>query len=55
MTPIADRAEVARALALLYFPGDVVELRAPGRAKGTTSGYFDDFDTLAECFVRGVA
>src|SRR5438445_7432429 len=37
------------ALSLLFQPGDVVELRAPGsRRHGTISGYFTDFGRLAE-------
>jgi hypothetical protein len=52
MTPTANRDEIGRALALLFQPGDVVELRAPGSAKGTISGYFDDFDALASVAVR---
>jgi hypothetical protein len=43
-----DPAEIARAVALLYQPGDVVELRAPGSRRGTLSGYFDDFAALVE-------
>lgn len=50
--PQADRAEIARALALLYEPGDVVELRVPKTRHGTLSGYFDDFDALADHAAR---
>jgi hypothetical protein len=52
VTPTAERAEIARALALLYAPGDVVELRAPGSRQGTLSGYFDDFAALATAAAR---
>jgi hypothetical protein len=45
--PRADRAEIGRTLGLLYEPGDVVELRAPGSRQGTLSGYFDDMAALA--------
>jgi hypothetical protein len=46
----ADPDEVARTLALLYEPGDVVEVRAPNTpGKGTVSGYFDALDVLAAC------
>src|SRR5262245_3761438 len=48
-SPTADRDEIARALAVLYEPGDVVELRAPDSGKfRTQSGYFDDLDRLAD-------
>jgi hypothetical protein len=50
--PRADRDEIRRALALLYEPGHVVELRAPESAQRTISGYFDDFDALAAAAVR---
>src|SRR4029453_18645189 len=52
MTPPADRDEIARTVAALFRPGDVVELRVPGSAKGTISGYFDDFDALGAEAVR---
>jgi hypothetical protein len=38
--------EIHRAIALLLEPGQVYEIRAFGR--GTTSGYFDDFEKLAK-------
>jgi hypothetical protein len=50
--PHADREEIRRALALLFQPGDVVELRAPGSRQGTLSGYFDDMEALASAAVR---
>jgi hypothetical protein len=48
VAPAPDVGEIKRALAVLFNPGDVVELRAPkaGRA-GTISGYYDDFGKLA--------
>ena len=51
--PKADRAEIRRALSVLFEPGDVVELRAPkaGRLR-TASGYFDDLDRLADAAVE---
>jgi hypothetical protein len=41
---------VLAALRVFHEPGDVVELRVPGhpRANATTSGYFDDFEQLAD-------
>lgn len=47
------RVQIRRALALLFEPGDVIELRAPnaGRA-GVVSGYYDDPDALARDGVR---
>lgn len=51
-TPRADHDEIARALALLYEPGDVVELRVPKSRYGTQSGYFNNFDALAEHAAR---
>jgi len=56
--PLPDRAEVLRTLPLLYRPRQVVELRlldvvsGPMSAPFTMSGYFDDFDKLADCAVR---
>jgi hypothetical protein len=43
-----DASEIMRGLAVLFEPGDVVELRAPkaGRA-GTISGYYNNFERLA--------
>jgi hypothetical protein len=53
MPPVRpDLAEIRRALALLYEPGDVVELRVPKAGReGTISGYFDDFDKLAQAIL----
>ena len=42
-----DLAEIKRAIELILEPGRVYEVRAFPR--GTTSGYFDDFDKLAVC------
>src|SRR4030095_1317641 len=41
--------EISKTIALLYKPGDVVELRVPkaGRSK-TISGYYSDHEKLAE-------
>ena len=47
MTPSSpDRDEIARALAVLYEPGDVVELRVPKTRKGTITGYFTNWEAL---------
>jgi hypothetical protein len=45
---VADPAEIARALPLLFVPGQVVELRIlrDGKFKRVDSGYFDDFGLL---------
>ena len=45
-TPRSDIAEIRRSIALICESGQVYELRAFG--KGTTSGYFDDFEELAQ-------
>ncbi|NPV93093.1 MAG: AAA family ATPase [Firmicutes bacterium] len=46
------KEHILEALNLLYEPGDVVELRVLDTAKKTVSGYFDDFDKLADEAVR---
>ena len=38
---------IKKVVTYLYAPDQVIELRAPGSAKGTISGYFDDPDKLA--------
>jgi hypothetical protein len=45
---IADRAEVARGISLLFNPGDVMEVRIFTTRAGTVSGFFDDRGTAAE-------
>jgi hypothetical protein len=52
MAVTADRDEIMRTLALLYQPGDVIELRAPQSRQRVISGYFDDWDALAAAAVR---
>jgi len=42
-----DVAEIKRALAVLFTPGDVVELRALDVHNKTHAGYFSDFERLA--------
>lgn len=52
---MSDAAEIRRALAVLFRPDQVVELRAlhvDGRRKNTASGYFADHDALAKAAVR---
>jgi len=46
--PKADVAEIQRALDLLLEPGQVAELRVLNTQQGTASGYFTDFDKLAQ-------
>ncbi|MFQ6026632.1 MAG: hypothetical protein ACE5Q6_03860 [Dehalococcoidia bacterium] len=50
--PKSDSQEIRRGIALLLEPGGVYEFRAFGR--GTTSGYFTDFNKLAQA-VAGVS
>ena len=45
--PKADRVEVERAIALIFRPGDVVEVRIPKTRVGVVAGYFDNFSTMA--------
>ena len=44
----ADVAEIRRTLDLLLEPGQVAELRVIKTQQGTVSGYFTDFDKLAQ-------
>jgi hypothetical protein len=50
MTPLrADASQIARALAVLFDEGDVIELRIPKTEReGTVSGYFRDRAALAK-------
>ena len=43
----ADRAEIQRAISLLFKLGDVVEGRILKTRVGTVSGYFDDHGKMA--------
>jgi hypothetical protein len=43
----ADTAEILQTVDFLLLPGSVAELRCPKTAKGTGSGYYDDFAALA--------
>ena len=44
---IADINEIRRAIALLFVPGDVVEVRILKTSAGVVSGYFDDHEAFA--------
>lgn len=43
----ADHAEIARAIGLLFKPGNVVEVRIPKTRVGVVAGYFDDHTIMA--------
>jgi hypothetical protein len=45
-------SEIARALNLLIWPGEVAELRVPDTPRRTVSGYFNDLERLAEAAAR---
>ncbi len=45
--PLADIAEIDRAIALLFEPGDVIEVRIPKTRAGVVAGYFDNLPTMA--------
>ncbi len=44
----ADRAEIERAISLLFEPGDVMEVRIPKTRAGVVAGYFDSSSAMAE-------
>ena len=46
--PRCDIAELRRAINLLMDPGQVTELRVLNTRQSTVSGYFDDFEKLAQ-------
>jgi hypothetical protein len=48
--PIKD--EILRAAKILFEPGDVTELRILGRDSKVISGYFDNFEALADAATR---
>src|SRR5712691_7754461 len=50
--PRADRAEIDRGIALLFEPGDVVEVRIPKTRAGVVAGYFDNLSTMAEAICQ---
>jgi hypothetical protein len=51
---IADRAEIDRAIALLFEPRRAVEVRIPQTGAGVVSGYFDDHVKVATA-IHGAA
>lgn len=53
--PVADRVEIERAIALIFDPGDVVEVRIPKTRAGTVAGYFDSPPTMAEAIYQADA
>jgi hypothetical protein len=52
---VADRAEIDRAISLLFETGDVVEVRIPKTRAGVVAGYFDDHAAMAAAIVRADA
>ena len=50
--PQTNLAEIKRALALIYQPGDVVELRAFDKKGFSHPGYYDNFTKLADDAAR---
>jgi predicted P-loop ATPase len=44
----ADKAEITRALAVMFTPDAVIELRVPKARQGATSGYFNDHARLVQ-------
>jgi len=51
----ADRAEIERAISLLFDRGDVVEVRIPKTRVGVVSGYFNDFSAMATAIFQADA
>lgn len=47
-TSLSHRDEIVQTLNVLFEPGGVVELRAFNTKQGTLSGYYDDFQRLAD-------
>lgn len=45
--PMPDRAEIERAINILFNPDAVVEVRIPKTRAGTVSGYFNDHRAMA--------
>jgi hypothetical protein len=46
--PKADRAEIERAVSLLFTPDDVVEVRIPKTRAGVVAGYFDNLSAMED-------
>ncbi len=53
--PRAEAAEIERAIALLFEPGDVMEVRVPKTRAGVVAGYFDDLPTMAAAICQADA
>lgn len=53
--PRADRAEIERAISLLFEPGDVVEVRIPKTRASVVAGYFDDLSAMASAIYEADA
>jgi hypothetical protein len=51
----ADLIEIKRAIALLFDPNDVVEVRIPKTRVGVVSGYFDNHDDLSKAIYQADA
>src|SRR5258707_11473825 len=51
----ADRAEIERAISLLFEPGDVLEVRIPKTRAGVVAGYFDDLSAMVNAIFRADA
>jgi hypothetical protein len=49
--PDADRAEIERAISVIFESGDVVEVRIPKTRAGVVSGYFDDHLMMVEAIL----
>jgi hypothetical protein len=50
--PRHDRAEIERAIALLFKSGDVIEVRIPKTRAGVVAGYFDDLSKMTEAICQ---
>jgi len=53
--PQADRAEIARAVSLLFEPHDVVEVRIPKTRTSVVAGYFDDLSGMVSAIYEADA
>jgi hypothetical protein len=53
--PKPDRAEIDRAISLLFEPGDIVEVRIPKTRVGVVAGYFDRFPAMATAIAEADA
>jgi hypothetical protein len=53
--PGADVDEIQRGIALLFEPGEAIEVRIPKTRVGVVAGYFDDHGTMAAAIRRADA